>query len=247
MENDRLAWQSNYDPEQSTDERVLKGTGLFKPQLILLIHGGDAKDCCAQNYERTVFRDQKVVDYAKKYFTSYRFDRGDSAGQAMYKKLKLEAKKPALLVMDDEGQMIFKAQLCQNPKTVHAAMRKTMASLKQKLVNSVKAEKKLASVQKLAQSGRYDQAIRSLSSIKTKRVTTSVRDRIDSQKKALNAAALRRLKEGIALEKKRDYEGAMEIYEEVGKSFRRISKVKAYATKCIQRVSEKRERVTTNA
>jgi len=261
MENDRLDWLTSYGSGYGYDgsyegtpaSSATKKTGakkdgdkkstkvqLPKLTLLLLLSGTDADDCCAQNFERTVFRDAKVIGTAKTFFTNYRLDR-DGEGARLVAKYKLEKKKPAILLIDEQGELAFKAQICSQPKKVHSAMCQLVTILKKKVVYSHRAEKRVQELWEVARKKRFSDALRQLDRINEKLLVPEVDAQVDKLERAIRKVAVKRLKRAERLEKAADLEAARELVRDVRKTFGRLPKIKAVADKMLARIDTKRK------
>lgn len=253
FENDRLKWkgsvQGDYVSGRESKFRVPKD----KLGVVLLIGSADSKDCCAVNYERTLFRNEKVVKFAKEHAVSYRLDRGGYLGSQFYKKFSLSKKKPALLVLDHHGDLLYKLQLCENPKTVAKEFKSAQLLTRKREAAAGKNAKKVRAIKKLVKAKKYPQALTSMSRLKPKALTLPLRKRLKAQQRAVFSLAKKKLRVARKLVKKKQYDRAISLYQGVAKQFGRLKSVKKKARAGLERARKRKakflngEKVSTRA
>ncbi len=237
MENTQLAW-SDLGDGYGLDKRLSGG----KLGLVLLISSAsDAKHCCAMNYERTVFRSPKVVKYAEKSFVPIRLDRSHGLGKSLYAKYDLLDKNPAVLVVDSDGDLLYKTQLCTEPKDCLKGLQTAMLMTSRRQAYAPKVNKRLAVAREGINGKEYRDALISLGKINKKYLTAPLRKKVARYYKKLESDARKRLKVASRYEKKNDFGRASEIYREVSRSFSRMKKVKTRAVAGLKRVSSRIE------
>ena len=237
MENTQLAW-SDLGDGYGLDQRLSGG----KLGLVLLISSSsDSKHCCAKNYERTVFRSPKVVKYAQKSFVPIRLDRSHGTGKQLYAKYELLEKNPAVLVVDKDGDLLYKTQLCTEPRDCLKGMQTAMLLTSRRQAYAPKVNKRLAIAREGINSKEYRDALISLGRINKKYLTAPLRKKVARYYKKLESDARKRLKVASRYEKKNALDRAGEIYGEVSRSFSRMKKVKARADAGLKRISRKKE------
>lgn len=237
MENKQLAW-SDLGGKYNLEKHLSGG----KLGLVLLISSAsDAENCCAKNYERTLFRSPKVVKYAKKSFLPIRLDRGYGLGKELYASYELSEKNPAVLVVDKDGDLLYKTQQCTEPRDCLEGMQTAMLLTRQREAYAPTANQRLASARESINEKNYRDALISLGRLNRKYLTVPLRETVARYYKKLEFEARKRLKTAVAYEKKKAFDRADEIYREVSRSFSRMEKVKARAEAGLKRVSRKRE------
>ena len=236
MENDRLDWlNALFAHPESPDAAKYDAT---KPRVVVLVSSADSKSCCAANFERTVFRSQKVVADAKKHFVPVRIDRSTYDGRALYAKFKLDSKKPAMLLLDEEGRFVAKTQLCCNPKEWHKSMTGTLGLVRAKAKYRPIATKKVARVREMIKEGQYASALRSIDKLsgKEKILTGDVRSAISKASKRVKNVAVKRIKAARRDEKSGRLDRALERFRSIEKDFSGYSKARDYARKAVRRI-----------
>ncbi len=237
MENTQLAW-SDLGDGYGLDKRLSGG----KLGLVLLISSGtDAKHCCAKNYERTVFRSPKVVKYAAKSFVPIRLERSKGLGKQLYAKYDLLDKNPAVLVVDKDGDLLFKMQQCAEPKDCLKGLQTAMLLTSRRQAYAPRVNKRLAIARDGINGKKYRDALISLGKINKKYLTAPLRKKVARYYKKLESDARKRLKVASRYEKKNALDRAGKIYREVSRSFSRMKKVKARADAGLERVAASRK------
>lgn len=237
MENTQLAW-SDLDGTYRLDKRLAGG----RLGLVLLISAkSDKEHCCAKNYERTLFRAPKVVKYARKSFVPIRLDRSYGLGKQLYATYELMEKNPAVLVVDKDGDLLYKTQLCTEPRDCLKGMQTAMLLTKRREAYTPTVDKRLASARGSINEKEYRDALFSLSKINKKYLTAPLRKKVARYYKKLESDARKRLKVASRYEKKNSLDRAREIYREVSRGFSRMEKVKSRADAGLKRVSRKKK------
>ena len=210
-----------------------------RPTVVLMIGSGDSKDCCAANFERSVFRYGKVVEYAQKHFHACRVDRQSPEGEELYKEFKLDSKKPAVLVVDNDGKLLHKVQKCVQPPKVHKWMQGAVRAVRTKMLYSAKADKRLDKTAKLIREKDYGKALGLIDRLEDELLLPQERKRTAKQQKALRRAALKELKLALRFEKGGETLTARDKYRKIRREFRRIPKAKSFAEQGLERVMRK--------
>ncbi len=228
-ENDRLPWLA-----LSVDDAIKQEEGTIRPILVLYYKSDMAKDCCAANFERIVFKDRSVVEFAKK----FKCVRTTEMSEGKIKQYGLDTKKPAIFLFDAEGGLLHKVQVCQNPRTYFRAMTSAF-----KLNDTrMKLKKKYLALRKKARenmgSEKYGVALRSIESMLKKRdlLAGSVLSMIQSDRKEIVSIGQQWLSDA---DKKRGDEELLEAYEmykKIKKEFARLDSLGKDAERCAKQV-----------
>ncbi len=236
MENTQLAWS-----DISSFAGLTSELGKGKLGLILLVSGKDSKSCCAANFERTLFRAPKVVKYAKKSLAAYRLDRTHGAGKEFYAKFELKSTIPAVLVVDEHGDLLYKTQYCTEPRHCLTGMQVATLLTKKRAAYTPTATKKFKSAFKNIKGKQYRDALITLGKINKKYLTAPLTKKLDRYYKKVESDAKKKLKLARRYENKNDLERASEIYKDASREFSRLKKVRARARAGLKRVLKKRE------
>jgi hypothetical protein len=143
FENDRVKWT----PPKSESgapllaDRAKEDFSFRQPAILVFLAGTDGANCCAANYERIVFMDKKVVDLTKK-IPTLRINRS-SADAKLLKRYGVKKGKPAIRVLDCEGVVHARFDLCTNARDVFKAMLSCLKASKTKVKQSKKIRKLL--------------------------------------------------------------------------------------------------------
>jgi hypothetical protein len=230
MENSKLPWQSAWSEGASAWQGKLA--------LVLLLAGSDGADCCAKNFERTLFRDDKVLKFARKNFAPYRLERMEGPGLKFYDKFKLNVKKPAVLVLDTDGDPLFAVQKCINPGDCYKGLAAAVTRAAQKTALTVKAQASFEKAETLIGEKKYGEAVDALQKIPAAKIARPLREKVERKLKALEAYAHRRLASAAKYEEKKNFERAREIYSDVSENFARFKKAKSEALAGLRRVRQ---------
>jgi hypothetical protein len=217
--------------------RVPKG----KLAVVLLVSKNDTKDCCAQNYERTVFRSPTVVKYAKDHLIAYRFDRDTGTGKDLVDKYKLETVKPAILVLDWDGELLYKTQRCVNPGDCLLGLKYAAGLTAKRVAYEKTATKKLGEVDDLVKSAEFDRAIATLEGLKADMLLLSQRRKADELRDGIAATGREKLEQARGLEGEKQFDRAAEIYRDIARGFKRIDSIEKEAKEALIRVKRLQE------
>lgn len=232
-ENDRLPWL-----DVTALERVLKREeGNQRPMLLLVLTGSHAEDCCAANFERAVFRDQKVVELARN-FDCYRLM--TSAGSDVYKRYDLsDPKKPALIALDAEGGLIHRQQLCVNPP---AYLRVLRSAFKLNAKRVELHEKMLAEQRDIRASideQHFGTALRAIDKLLGRRefLLGSVAAQIERDRADVERLGQERLARASQLREERSLLAAYELYRSIQAEFKLLDELSTTAGQCARELA----------
>ena len=236
MENHQLPWAALNSTARLTRELARGKRGL----VLLLSAGSDTKSCCAANFERTLFRSPKLVKYAKQTLVPYRVDRSFGVGKALYAKYDLSETKPAVLVVDEHGDVLYKTQCCTEPRDFLKGMQVATLVSKKRQAYSPTVTTRLKSARQSIKAKEHRDALITLGKIKKNYLTAPLRSKVKRYYKKIESDAKKRLKVAAGYEKKNDLERAGEVYREVARNFSRLKKVKTRAQAGLKRVLKKK-------
>lgn len=198
---------------------------------MLVYSSSFADDCCAANFERAVFKSKGVVDFAKRFEC---FKHSVNGKNPVFKKFKLNTKKPAILLLDAEGGLIHKQQKCINPRAYLKFM-KSAASLNAKRVklrdkyigmrNEIRAKIDRAE---------YSHALRDIDRVLKKRslLTGDVVAMVEGDRKEVEDIGQEIFDRAVALQEDSKLRDALDLFKQVKREFRRIESLKVQATRC---------------
>lgn len=119
----------------------------------MFLAASDAGSCCAANYERFVFRDQKVLGLSGQ-FVTVRINRA-SAKADMLERFAVKKDRPALLVVDSEGVTSARFDLCTNAADVFKAMGACLKTSRKKVKVSIQMQGQFDDVKALVAQQSY--------------------------------------------------------------------------------------------
>jgi len=249
FENSQLSWRSE---DEAHLKEIAPGSGSMirrestsifsvprgKRGVIRLISGRDADDCCAKNFERTLFRSPKVVKFAKKYLIPYRFDRDSGLGRRIHKRYGLNEAKPSVLVLDWEGEVLYKTQHCINPGDCLKGMADARALTLRRVSYSKAAGEKLDETARLIQSKEYDSALKKLGLIQPELLLLSTRNTAKSQVRYIEKVAEKNLQRAKQYEESGQYAKALALYRKIQQAFHRHKATEETASAALRRVRQ---------
>ena len=197
------------------------------------------------NYERTLFRSDKVIKFAKSHGISFRLDRGSYEGQKFYKKHSLSKKKPALMVFDHHGDLLYKLQLCENPNNIVKEFKSAQTLTSKREAVSGKYARKIGSIKKLIKEKKYAEALRDIGRIKPPVLVLPLREKLKDQKRAVASVAKKKLRSARKLVKKKQYDLAITVYQDVAKTFGRIKSAKKKARAGVEKARKLKSRAAS--
>jgi hypothetical protein len=139
-----------------------------KPAIMVFLSGSDGDNCCAANYERFVFRDQKVVKLAQQQFAVLRLDRKGTPKEVL-ERFKIDVSRPSLLVVDAHSQTYARWDTCANASDVYRAMMLCLKWSAKRVRVAAKQETMFLDAEKLLQQESYRAAGMLLNKIKRTR------------------------------------------------------------------------------
>ncbi|MGE0712097.1 MAG: hypothetical protein AB7N76_31935 [Planctomycetota bacterium] len=147
FENDRVKW---VPPKSEVGGPVLaprakEDFSFRQPAMLVFLGHGDGASCCAANYERIVFMDQKVVELTKTVLT-LRIDRGATEPKVL-ERYEVKKDRPAILVLDCEGEVHARFDFCTNARDVLKALLSCLKASKTKVSLAKKVQKLLDEAQ----------------------------------------------------------------------------------------------------
>lgn len=207
FENDALAWLK---PGSETAAAALARVDGSKPSVLLFVGAADAANCCAQNFERTIFRDESVVGLVKDGFVAVRVDRTTEDAKGF------SVSQPTIVVQDAEGDEVARFISCTQSAWVLGVLNEALAVDREIKARSAVVAPRIARAEKLL----ADKKPRETSPIvckalKETRLSRSLRDRTAALVKALGDEAQARMDAARARDEAGDPGQAWSIYRAV--------------------------------
>ena len=216
------------------DKAIKQEEGTIRPILVLYYKPTMAKDCCAANFERVVFRDKVIVELASK----FKCVRTTEMSEQKIKQYGLDLKKPAIFLFDAEGGLLHKVQKCQNPRSYHRAMTSAykLNSTRMKLKAKYLALRKRARSD--MESEKYGAALRSIESMLKKRdlLAGSVLAMIQSDREEIVTIGTEWLSNANQMRDDQELLEAYDLYKKIKKEFARLDSLGRDAGRCAKQV-----------
>ncbi len=196
------------------------------PVLIFVYTSSMADDCCCANFERALFRNENAVKEFKGW-ACYKVQVSSIDGEKDLAAYDLRKDKPALLLLDAEGGLLHKQQLCVDPnkfmKVINSAHR--LSTLRFRLKDRHLAKR--AKAQESIDEGSYDRALKILDDLLKSREKLSgqVATLVDADRDQLAQKAREKLATAESLEDDNQLLDSYRLYKEVEKEFARLEEL----------------------
>lgn len=188
----------------------------------MFVYGSDmAKDCCASNFERSVFRYDRVVGAAKD-FDCIKFSAsGDSP---IYRQFNLDKKKPAMLLLDAEGGLIHKQQKCVDPGKYFSVVRDAIELNRRRLDFRQKYMVQHEEIRNLIDGGQFDKALKQIDRALRKRelMMGDVERMISGAQQEVEQSGRAMFERAAELQDGKSYLAALDLFKQVKQEFARI-------------------------
>ncbi|MGE3163587.1 MAG: hypothetical protein AB7O52_01625 [Planctomycetota bacterium] len=180
-----------------------------------------AKDCCAANFERAVFRYDRVVALAKD-FDCVKFSVSGDA--SVFTRFNLDSKKPAILLLDAEGGLIDKQQKCVDPGKYSRVVKNALELNRKRLEFRSKFLGQHEEMQKLIDAGHFGKALTAVERALGKRdlLMGDVERRIIATQGQLEKVGREMFARAVELEAGKSYLDALELFKTVKQEFARL-------------------------
>ncbi len=240
-ENNRLDWKDGLPLEEAGDASPAPGSAAgtgtstgtaAPPPVLVLAYGSDmAKDCCAANFERTVFRTKAVVDVARS-FECVKVAYGTAAAGALGA-FELKPEKPAILLLDGERTLIHKQQSCIDPQKYFPIIREALSVHEKRMKGRDAFAAKLADARAKLEAEDCAKALKAVDGVLRKRAELTGRLLAEAAriKAALIAKGGAWMSEAMALRVEGKLEEALRLLERVGRDFATVPELYKEATK----------------
>ncbi|MEM7167700.1 MAG: hypothetical protein AAF581_19770 [Planctomycetota bacterium] len=226
-ENDRLPWTTN----DSLDRILKREEGNTRPILVLVVSERHKDDCCAANFERAVLRSARVVALAKQ-FDCFLFT---NAGKTpLTKRFALNAKKPAMLILDAEGGLIHKQQKCINPLDYLKILKSGSGLNKKRLKLRDRYMAARSDIRSDIDAGDYGKALRNIDRMLGKRefLLGDVISALEADRDEVATIGQEMFDRAVALQKDAKLFDALDLLQEVANEFKRVEKLGQEAKRC---------------
>ncbi len=194
------------------------------------------KDCRAKTFERTLFRDPRIVAFAKKFTVPYRLNRSGDIGQTLYKELKLDPARPALILFDSDGEILFKMQNCKVPAYFSKALGSAAKTSKNKIKYSKRAAPKIAKIQQYVSEKKVREALTQIHRLKPSSLRLPQRSTIDRYREDLKKTGIALLNQALDLEAAGDNEPALALFKKASRDYQYLKRVSESAKAGIKRL-----------
>lgn len=202
--------------------------------MLYLYKGNMNKDCCAANFERAVFMYEPVVNMLKGYHCVKSTDYSES----IIKRFALNKKKPAILLLDAEGGLIHKTQICSDPrKYLRVVKRATALNAKRMKLRAgfIALHKELKA--KIGKEN-YSDAVKAIEKAMKRRefMTGHVLSLLEAEKARVHTIGQELLEKAEDLRENKKLLAAYDLYKEIEKEFAKIDELSDHAKKCRREV-----------
>lgn len=204
--------------------------------IVLLVASRDANDCCAKNLERTLFRDRKIVLFARKSLVAYRLDRAKPVGTAIYEKYSLNTDKPALILFDSDGDPLYIRQRCIEPRDYYRGLRAAVGFARKKRLYSGQKRRTIERAGEKVARQDFRGALYLLQGIRAESLLIPLREKLRGFYATIEAAGSRGIEVAAELENRGELDKAGEVYHKVLLEFSRLEKIRDRARAGLARV-----------
>ena len=209
---------------------------------MLAVDGRFDKDCCAANFERTLFRDQKCVELANQFRCvriSVAVTSEDGKPVDLLAQYDLKPNKPAILLLDAESGLLHKQQFCANPPDYAKVMKNALALNKARVSKRSKLQLSYGTAVQHLERGEYRKAYKKLRKLESQKeyLMGGLRLQVEKGLGRVEQAAQGELAEAAQLEQDDQLLDALAAYKSIAKEFIQFSSVKIAAKRKIRSVS----------
>lgn len=200
-----------------------------RPLLVYVYSSSHNEDCCAANFERAVFRYDRLVDYSKR-FECVKLE--CSGTSPLYKKYSLIKKKPAILLLDAEGGLIHKQQKCADPRKYLRVVKSAEALNKKRIDLRTKYVAQRQKVRDQIDGKEYSKALKGIDKVLKKRdlLLGDLQDMLDQDLNEIEAIGNEMFDRAVGLREKKDYYEALDLFREIEKEFAKLDSLRKKAT-----------------
>ncbi len=234
-ESSLLPWRKN----ATLHDALHREQGAIQPVLIYLYSSSMSGDCCAANFERALFRSENAVDQFQGW-ACYKIEVSTVQNVDELAGYELRKDKPALLLLDAEGGLLHKQQLCVDPNKFLRVIKsaKRLSDLRFRMKDRYLAKRSQA--QEQIEAGSYDQALRILDDLLDDREKLSgkVLTLVEGDRLEIATTARGKLAEASRLRENDELLTSYRLFQEVEKEFARISDLSREAEECRREVGQ---------
>jgi len=180
-------------------------------------------NCCAANFERALFRYERAVKEFKGW-ACYKVQVSSIDGEQLLAPYELRKDKPALLLLDAEGGLLHKQQLCVDPgkfmKVIDSARR--LSDLRFRLKDRYLAKREKA--KEFVAKGSFDRALRILDDIADdqEKLSGQVAALVQEDRGALAEIARAKIVEAEGLRDEQRLLDSYRLFKEIEEEFGRL-------------------------
>lgn len=203
-----------------------------------------ADDCCAANFERAVFKTEKVVNYSKQ-FDCYKFSAMSTS--PIFRKFKLNKKKPAILILDAEGGLIHKHQKCINPNDYLKIMKSGFSMNAKRVKLRARYVKMRDEIRTQIDSKDYAKALRDIDKALKKRqfLMGDVITMLENDRKEVEDIGQEMFNRAVGLQESDKLEEALDLFKQIKREFRKVEKLSDDADRCAKDVTKAMKALTS--
>ncbi len=115
-----MAWRTPDKAPELAAPALARPPVANKPSILIFIGGGDSNNCCAKNFERSIFRAPDIVQLCADKFLCVKADRASDVAKPF------NLKTVAIIVQDAEGNEVARFTQCTDGNKVLAAMKEAL-------------------------------------------------------------------------------------------------------------------------
>ncbi|MEM7167443.1 MAG: hypothetical protein AAF581_18420 [Planctomycetota bacterium] len=213
--------------------------------MLVLVYSDKWKDdCCAANFERAVFKTEKVVNYSKQ-FDCYKFSAFGTS--PIFRKFKLNKKKPAMLLLDAEGGLIHKQQKCINPGDYLKIMKSGFSMNAKRVKLRARYVKMRDEIRSQMDAKAYAKALRDIDRALKKRefLMGDVIAMLESDRKEIEDVGQEMFQRAVSLQENDKFEEALDLFKQIKREFRKVKKLSDDASRCAKDVTKAMKALTS--
>ena len=229
-EHNVIKWKT----DQNLSALMKREEGSKTPLFVLIYDVTLAKDCCASNFERAVLRYKPVVDKVVANFKTFKMEREAGLSEELSKRLGLDPKKPAMVMLDGEGYVLHVQQKCIDPKAYNKAIDLALSVNGKRIAFRNRDAKEQRRVRKLIAKGEFRKALTKVEKFLERKdeVAGSVIERVQKDFQDIESKGQELLKEAEALRDQMERVKALKLFKEIEEEFAKLQEIGKVAERC---------------